>query len=106
MYLTLNQIKRHLNINSDFHDDDEYLIDLAVATEVIVKKHIDRDLSELEDNEGNIPNALQQAMLMLIGTYYASRESVAYVSANPLPHAYEYIIALFQCYYHDCRAAE
>jgi len=98
MYLQLYQIKKHLNIDEEFHDDDEYLVDLAIVTQNVVQRHIDRPLSELEDENGNIPSALQHAMLMLIGTYYASRESVAFVSSLPLPHAYDYIIALYKNY--------
>lgn len=98
MYLQLYQIKKHLNIDNAFHNDDEYLIDLAIVTENVVQRHIDKPLRELEDEEGNIPSALQHAMLMLIGTYYASRESVAYVSTSALPHAYDYIIALYKNY--------
>ena len=98
MYLQLYQIKKQLNINEDFHDDDEYLVDLAKVTENIVQKHIDRELAELEDEDGNIPSPLAHAMLLLIGTYYASRESVAYVSTTELPHAYDYIIALYKNY--------
>lgn len=98
MYLQLYQIKKHLNINEDFHDDDEYLVDLASVTENMVQKHIDRELSDLEDGEGNIPSPLSHAMLLLIGTYYASRESVAFVSTSELPHAYDYIIALYKNY--------
>ena len=41
MYLQLYQIKKQLNINEDFHDDDEYLVDLAKVTENIVQKHIE-----------------------------------------------------------------
>lgn len=98
MYLKLQEIKKHLNINEDFNDDDLYLLELAKVTENIVQKHIDRELAELEDEEGNIPSPLAHAMLLLIGTYYASRESVAYVSTSELPHAYDYIIALYKNY--------
>ena len=98
MYLQLSQIKKHLNINEDFVDDDEYLIELSKVTENVVQKHIDRELTELEDEEGNIPSPLAHAMLLLIGTYYASRESVAFVSTSVLPHAYDYIIALYKNY--------
>lgn len=98
MYLQLYQVKKHLYINDDFHDDDEYLVDLIQVTENIVQKHIDRELAELEDEEGNIPSPLTRAMLLLIGTYYASRESVAYVSTSELPHGYDYIIALYKNY--------
>jgi len=98
MYLQLYQIKKHLNINDEFHDDDEYLVDLSMVAENVVQKHIDRELSDLENGDGDIPSPLLQAMLLLIGNYYANRESVAFASAMPLPHAYEYLIALFKNY--------
>lgn len=98
MYLQLYQIKKHLNINEEWHDDDEYLVDLAIAAENVVQKHIDVELEDLEDGDGNIPSPLLQAMLFLVGTYYANRESVAFASAQPLPHAYEYLIALYKNY--------
>lgn len=98
MYLQLYQIKKHLNINDEFHDDDEYLVDLSVVAENVVQKHIDVELADLEDGDGYIPSPLLQAMLLLIGNYYANRESVAFASSQPLPHAYEYLIALYKNY--------
>lgn len=99
MYLQLYQIKKHLNIDEQFHDDDEYLMDLASVAENVVQKHIDRELADLQGDEGDIPSPLYHAMLLLIGTYYASRESVAFVSTQPLPHAYDYLIALYKNYF-------
>ncbi len=98
MYLQLYQVKKHLNINDEFHDDDEYLVDLSMVAENIVQKHIDVELQDLEDGVGNLPAPLTQAMLLLVGNYYANRESVAFASAQPLPHAFEYIIALYKNY--------
>ena len=98
MYLQLYQIKKQLNINDDFHCDDEYLVDLALAAENVVQKHIDTPLKEMENEEGEIPSPILHSMLLLIGTWYASRESVAFASNSVLPHAYEYIIALYKNY--------
>lgn len=98
MYITLEEAKKHLNINSDFTDDDSYITSLINVSENLVQKHIDRELSELEDG-GEIPTPLKQAMLLLIGNFYANRESVAFSSVAVLPLAYEYIIALYKCYY-------
>lgn len=94
MYITLAEAKKHLNINSDFTDDDAYIQSLINVCENIVQKHIDRELSEY----GTLPTPLKQGMLLLIGNYYANRESVAFSSVSPLPHAFEYIIALFKNY--------
>lgn len=98
MYLQLYQVKKHLNINDDFHDDDEYLVDLIMAAENVVQKHIDVELADLEDGDGLLPSPLYQAMLFLVGNYYANRESVAFASAQVLPHAYDYLIALYKNY--------
>lgn len=98
MYLQLYQLKKQLNIDEEFHQDDEYLVDLAMAAENVVQTHIDRDLSELEDENGMLPASITHAMLLLVGNFYANRESVAFASAQILPHAYDYLIALYKNY--------
>ena len=98
MYLQLYQIKKHLNIDEDFHSDDEYLVELAQAAQNVVEVHLDRPLDSLENEEGYIPSSLTQAMLLLIGTWYANRESVSFASNSVLPHSYDYIIALYKNY--------
>lgn len=98
MYLQLYQIKKHLNIDDNFHKDDEYLVELGQSAEDVVQTHLDRPLKDLENEEGFIPSSLQQAMLQLVATWYASRESVSYASCSVLPHAYDYIIALYKNY--------
>ena len=98
MYLQLYQIKKHLNIDEDFHSDDEYLVELAQAAQNVVEVHLDRPLNSLENEEGNLPSSLIQAMLLLVGTWYASRESVSFASNSVLLHSYDYIIALYKNY--------
>lgn len=98
-FLTLDQIKKHLNIDDYFHDDDSYLVDLGTVSELAVEKHIDYSLRKLaENNGGQLPAPLIHAMLLMIGTFYQNRESVAFASSSPIPLAYEYLIALYQNY--------
>ena len=87
-----------MNIDEEFHDDDEYLVDLAVCAENAVQRHIDRQLSELENEEGNIPMALIHAMLLMVGTFYAKRESVHFAASTEVPLAYEYLLSLYKNY--------
>lgn len=98
MYLDLDIIKKHLNLDDDFVADDEYLKQLAEVAENAVSIHIDRDFLELEDEEGNLPPALQHALLLLIANYYNNRESVTNVSANNIPFSYNYLLDLFKNY--------
>ena len=40
-YLNLDLIKKHLNIDEDFHDDDDYLKILGDVAEQVTERHID-----------------------------------------------------------------
>ena len=57
MYIQLYQIKKHLNIDEDFHDDDEYLMSLEEVAERVVETNIDTKLAKLENGDGEIPSA-------------------------------------------------
>lgn len=98
MYLSLDQIKKHLNIDKGFVDDDKYLIDLASVAENAVEKHIDTKLKDLEDKEGNLPSPLLHSMLLMIGSLYAKRESISFSSVQEVPLAYDYLLSLFKNY--------
>lgn len=103
-YLQLDEIKKHCNVDEWYHDDDAYIASIGEAVERIVEMNIDDSLDDVADeNNGDIPQALKQCMLLLCGTYYANRESVAYGTPHDIPNAYGYIVALFQRYHHRHR---
>lgn len=97
MYLSLSDVKQHLII--DHNDDDRYLADLITVAEDAVKTDLNLDsLCELEDETGMLPASVIQAMLLLIGTLYANRESVTYGTPHTVPHSYEYLLDLNRKY--------
>lgn len=83
-YLTLPQIKKHLNIDDYYEGDDTYLTSLGDVCEQIVAEHLQRPLSELVVN-GDLPTPIIQAMLLFLGTLYMSREHVAFGQAYQIP---------------------
>lgn len=98
--IPLELIKAHLNIESRFHEDDTLLQTYAKAAEEVVQQHIDEELSSLRDGDGNLPSPLQQAVLLLVGDFYQSRESVAFNSAPvELPLSFNYLLSLYKNYY-------
>jgi hypothetical protein len=98
-YLKLDLIKKHLNMDESFHDDDSYLEALGDVVEEVTEKHIDVSLKKLTaDNNGKIPTPLKQAMLLLLGTYYSNRENVAFASSAEIPLSYSYLLSLYQNY--------
>lgn len=98
MYILLEDAKHHLNVDKDFHDDDYYITNLIDVAEKVVERNIDTNLSDLEDSDGDIPSPLKQAMLLLIGNFYANRESVAFASSSEVPQSYNYLIDLYRNY--------
>lgn len=97
MYLDLSTIKQHLYI--DHNDDDRYLCDLESVAEDAVRADLNLDsLEEIEDEKGMLPASVIQAMLLLVGTLYANRESVSYGSPVKVPHTYDYLLSLHRIY--------
>ena len=97
MYLSVNDVKRHLII--DHNDDDLYIADLITVAEDAVRRDLNLySLKDIEDCNGMLPACVTQSMLILIGTLYANRESVSYGQAHPVPHSYEYLISLARNY--------
>lgn len=91
MYLTLSEIKSHLNIDKEFKGDDEILLIYEQAAESAVEAHLNYKLSEsLED--GRLPYNIKVAILLLIGNMYNNREAVTYGSAIEVPLAYRYLL--------------
>lgn len=94
MYITLEQAKKHLNIEPEFTDDDEYILGLISVAQNAVEVHCNRTLEETaERNGGCLPAPLLQAMLLSIGDFYREREPLGKMYALPL--SYEYLINLY-----------
>lgn len=96
--LNLEIVKKHLNISDDFQDDDFYLFALMDVAKDVVERSLDINLDELRNQESMLPAPIVHAMLLLIGTWYACRESVVSGSMAPTPHAYDMLIDLYKNY--------
>lgn len=100
MYITVEDLKKHLNIDDDFKGDDEYLAYLITVAEDAISIHIDRNLSEVADgNGGELPPVLIHAMKLFIGDMYQSRESTSFNgSPSEIPFSYTYLTSLYRRY--------
>lgn len=98
MYLNLDLVKKHLNLESSYTEDDEYLLALIDVAEQAVKVHVNEDLQSIaEKNGGCIPTPIFQAMLLQIGNLYQNREIIG-SKATALPFGYQYLIDLYRNY--------
>lgn len=101
MFISLDTVKKHLNIDDYFKDDDEYLTHLILVAEKVVERHIDCDFSVLKDEVGQIPAPLLQSILLFIGNMYQSREAVSFSPATELPLSFRYLLDLYMNYSSD-----
>ena len=101
MYITLDEAKKHLNVESDFTEDDSYitsLIEVAeakVAAELCLKST--DDLKTLRGGEV-IPPPIKQAIMLTIGLYYNNREEVTVSQTHPLAQGALHLIQLYRDY--------
>jgi uncharacterized phage protein (predicted DNA packaging) len=98
LYIDIDLLKRHLNLDAWFNGDDLYLAHLIMVCQEAVERAIDDKFSNLEDENGDIPSALAHAILLLCGTYYDDRESITHSNAVKIPHAFEYLLDLYRNY--------
>nr|DAF06184.1 MAG TPA: Head Tail Connector Protein [Caudoviricetes sp.]DAI03578.1 MAG TPA: Head Tail Connector Protein [Caudoviricetes sp.] len=98
-HLTLKLIKEHLNLDNDFTLDDAYLSNLGDVVEQVVERHIDDSFVYLANaNHGKLPTPLIQAMLLLLATYYANREHIAFNANYEVGNSYTFLIDLYRNY--------
>lgn len=93
MYVTLEQAKKHLNIDDSFKDDDKYILDLIKVSEDAVEKNTDIALSE-QIVDGQLPSTIVHSILILVGNFYNNREATSYSVPSEVPFAYKYLINL------------
>lgn len=98
MYIQLDLAKKHLNIEDDFNEDDEYILSLIEVAESAVRVHINEDFASIaEKNGGCLPPPIIQAVLLMIGNLYTNREPLG-TNQQELPLSYQYLIDLYKNY--------
>lgn len=98
MLIELSRIKKHLNLDEDFTEDDAYIESLEEVAEGLVEKHIDAKFDDIIAEEGELPKPLLHAILLFVGNLYANRESISYTSAIEIPTSLTYILNLYRNY--------
>lgn len=91
--VTLDEIKKHLNIEG-FNDDDEYILSLVEVSIDALSKHLNRDLR----NETTPPEALKHAVKLMVGQLYAHREATTSEAVNSIPYTLDYLISIYRNY--------
>lgn len=94
-FLTLDLIKKHLNIDIDFNDDDTLLEVYGTAAETAIARHLDvTDIHDLCEN-GELAEPVKVGMLLMCGNLYANRESIAPVTMTRVPETIDMLLKTY-----------
>ena len=88
-FLTLEDIKAQVRIDASFTDEDTYLLRLGRSAERHLLKDIQRTYAEVVELEGEWPEDLTLAALMLAASWYKHREPDENQSMSVVPYSYE-----------------
>ena len=102
MFLELAHIKKHLNIDAEYTDDDEYILYLYDVAVDVIQKHIDITFDEIMQKEGKIPNALLIIVMIVASISAAAIWALipAFFKAkfNTNPNSLTYILNMYRDY--------
>lgn len=98
-YITKHQLKQHLQIDQDWDKDDSYLQYLIDASENIVAKAINKPLYSCVTQEGILPSSITHSILLVAGSLFENRESVAPIQMHKVPHSLDWLLGLDRHYH-------
>ena len=93
MYVTLNLVKKHLNIDDSFTEDDNYITSLIKVAEDAVAKNENIALKAMIAG-GELHTSVIHSILLLVGNLYNNREATSYSVVSEVPYTYKYLINL------------
>jgi hypothetical protein len=92
MYVMVDELEKHCNIDDASDADVTYLTSLIDTATISVENTIEQKLSGLEDANGNIPSPLKHAILLVAANLYANREPVAFGVPQAIPYTLRYLV--------------
>ena len=91
-WLTLNQIKAQLRIESDFTAEDTLLESYGEAAEETLLNYLNRPYQDIIECYGRMPVTLIQASLMLVDTSYQYRSPVSVTNISVVPYTFDILV--------------
>lgn len=88
-YVTLEELKRHLNV--DFDTDDETITELIEPVQLLVEAYLNTPLETFVKDD-KIDRRIWHAIRILVANYYANRESITFGTAQVIPGHVELLL--------------
>lgn len=88
-YVTLEELKQHLNV--DFDTDDTYISALIEPVQLAIEAYLNTPLEGFV-KDGKIDRRIWHAIRILAANYYANRESVTFATPQVIPGHVELLL--------------
>ena len=95
-YSTLYEIKKHLNIESSFTDDDSYINQLLSVAELAINNYCNNGLSGYTSS--TIPVTIKQASLLLTAHFYLNRQIISFANGIEIPYTFQFLLNPYKNY--------
>ena len=98
MYVTLSEIREHLNLDNFFHEDDNFLMELIKVAEDATEKRIGKPLSKCIENDGDLTPSIKHTIKLLASSYYSQREATTPSTITKVPLCFDFLADLNKKY--------
>lgn len=97
-YLTIDEIKKQVVLDEDFHDDDEFLTMIGDAAEDMTAQLLDCSLDQLAAENGDVPATIRHAMRILCDYFYSVNRGSS-ENTPDIPNAVTLMLKLYRNYH-------
>lgn len=96
-YTNLIDAKMHLNIETEFTEDDTYISSLLDVAELAIQNYCNN--AELREwREETAPATVKHAVYFLVGNLYANRQIVSFAQGVEIPYTFQFLLNPYKEY--------
>lgn len=97
MIVSIDQIKEHLNIESDFTDDDVYLTGLTEVAEESIIEYLNLPTGYTGyTSSADTPLGVQQAIKLFVAHLYINRQMVSFAQGVEIPYTFTFLLSRYR----------
>lgn len=89
-YITLDEAKSQLNIETGYTIDDQYITHLVDVAETACDNYTNGGLSGYTTND--VPATVKQAVLLFVTHLYTNRSTITFAKPETLPFGFTFLL--------------
>lgn len=95
--VNINELKRNLNIEESFTDDDVFLQNILNVADNAVQTYLGT-LALTGYTEVSVPIEIHHSVILLASHFYLNRNMVSYAQGFEIPYSFKFLLAPYKDY--------